>query len=422
MVERDFDVAVFGATSVTGRRVAAYLAERAAGGAVRWAAAARDREKLGRVLAEEGVGEFEAIEADVGDPASLEAMASRTRTVLNLVGPYTRFGEPVIAACISGGANYVDLTGEIPFVRRMIDRYDAPARDAGVKIVQVCGFEALPPDLGVLLASEAARERFGEGLAEVELEFAVTEWPTGIPRPSDMLSGGTLQSMAAAAADSDAAGLTDPAVLIDDRVAAEAVRVRSPIRLALRRGATGAVMAPMLPFAFINPAVIHRTAAAVAAEAGEDFEPFSYREGAAMTGATAAAPLRYAAAGILVGVQAGVAAASRTRPAIRARAGAAMRRAFPASGFGPRADRLADWRWREDVSARTSGGNIVTVGIEGEGHPGYLATARMMGEAGLMLADAGATPERAGCLTPATALGTSEIARFERARLRFTVG
>jgi short subunit dehydrogenase-like uncharacterized protein len=39
-----------------------------------------------------------------------------------------------------------------------------------------------------------------------------------------------------------------------------------------------------------------------------------------------------------------------------------------------------------------------------------------------MLADEGATPERAGCLTPATALGTSEIARLERARLRFTVG
>lgn len=422
MAERDLDVAVFGATSVTGRRVAAYLAERATEAPVHWAAAARDRGKLERVLAEEGVGEFEAIEADVTDPASLEAMASRAKTVLNLVGPYTRFGEPVIAACLAGGANYVDLTGEIPFVRRMVERYDAPARAAGVKIVQVCGFEALPPDLAVLLASEAAGERFGEGLAEVDLELAATQWPPGVPRPSDMLSGGTLQSMAAAAADPDAAGLTDPAYLVEDRAAAEAIRARSPIRLALRRGASGSVLAPMLPFAFINPAVIHRTAAIVAAEAGEDFEPFAYREGAALTGATAATPLRYAAAGILVGLQAGIAAASQTRPELRARAGAAMRRAFPSSGFGPRADRLADWRWRMDAFARTRGGNTVTVEIEGEGHPGYLATSRMMGEAGLMLAEEGATPERAGCLTPAAALGTSEIARFERARVRFTVG
>jgi len=56
-----------------------------------------------------------------------------------------------------------------------------------------------------------------------------------------------------------------------------------------------------------------------------------------------------------------------------------------------------------------------------EGHPGYLATARMLGEAGLLLAEPGATPERAGSLTPATALGTDSLDRFEHARARFTV-
>jgi short subunit dehydrogenase-like uncharacterized protein len=58
---------------------------------------------------------------------------------------------------------------------------------------------------------------------------------------------------------------------------------------------------------------------------------------------------------------------------------------------------------------------------DAEGHPGYLATARMLGEAGLLLAEPGATPERAGCLTPATALGTGSIERFEHARMRFAV-
>ena len=71
----------------------------------------------------------ETIVAEVGDPASLAAMASRTRVVLNLVGPYTLYGQPVIEACVSNGAHYVDLTGEIPFVRQMIDAYDgAPGR------------------------------------------------------------------------------------------------------------------------------------------------------------------------------------------------------------------------------------------------------------------------------------------------------
>jgi short subunit dehydrogenase-like uncharacterized protein len=73
------------------------------------------------------------------------------------------------------------------------------------------------------------------------------------------------------------------------------------------------------------------------------------------------------------------------------------------------------------VEAHTGGGNEVRVEVDAEGHPGYLATARMLGEAGLLLAEAGATPERAGCLTPATALGTGSAGRFERARVRFSV-
>ena len=163
--ERDLDVVVFGATGVTGRRVAAYLAERA-GETGR--AGPRPRATPGswrRCSARTASPRPRRSSADLGDPASLAAMASRTRVVLNLVGPYTLYGRPVIEACVAGGAHYVDLTGEIPFVRQMIDAFDARAAQAGVKLVQVCGFESLPSDLAVLLAAETARERWGEGLA-----------------------------------------------------------------------------------------------------------------------------------------------------------------------------------------------------------------------------------------------------------------
>jgi short subunit dehydrogenase-like uncharacterized protein len=73
------------------------------------------------------------------------------------------------------------------------------------------------------------------------------------------------------------------------------------------------------------------------------------------------------------------------------------------------------------VLARTTAGNELRVEVDADGHPGYLATARMLGEAGLLLAEPGATPERAGCLTPAIALGAASAPRFERARLRFSV-
>ncbi len=419
MGERDLDVVVFGASSVTGRRVAAYLAGRAEEVGARWAAAGRNREKVEGTLAEVGVEGAETIVANLRDQASLEAMARRARVVLNLAGPYTTQGRPVIAACVAAGAHYVDLSGEIPFVRRMVDAFDGPAAAAGAKVVQVCGFEALPPDLAILLAAETARERWDETLAEVESVVTVKPLP-GMPRPSDMLSGGTMQSMAEVVRDEDAAAITDPAALVEDPEAAAAIRRRSPISLRPRRRSDGTVVGPMAPAAFINPAVVHRTNALLAAERGEAVQPFRFREGVGLPGAAPSVPIRYAVAGTLAGVQAGMSRLAAAGTATRRRAGNALSSIFPSAGFGPRPDRLEGWRWRMTVEARTGGGQELVVTVDGEGHPGYLTTATMLGEAGLMLAEANATPERAGCLTPATALGTAGIERFERARLRFS--
>jgi short subunit dehydrogenase-like uncharacterized protein len=417
----DFDLVVFGASGVTGRRVAAYLAERAPELGASWAAAGRDAAKLDLVLAEEGAEDAETIVADVGDPGSLAAMASRARVVLNLVGPYTLYGRPVIEACIAAGAHYADLTGEIPFVRGIIDALDRPARESGVKVVQVCGFECLPPDLAVTLAAESARERFDERLASVDLELSFSA-PPGLPRPSDAISGGTAQSMAAVAGAESPARIDDPAALVDDPALAEEIRRVSPIAVAPRRGREGAVVAPMAPAAVINPPVIQRTAALLAADRGEEAVPFRYREGFALRGPAISLPLRYAAAGALAGAQAELVLAARARPSIKRRVAGAMRTVLPSSGFGPAADRLERWRWAMSLDARTAADRRLEVRVDAEGHPGYLATARMLGEAGLMLADPAATPDRAGCLTPALALGTDSIARFDHARVRFSVG
>ncbi len=414
---RDLDVVVFGATGVTGRQVARYLSETEA----RWGAAGRDPAKLERTLAEVGAAPTETLHAELEDQRSLDVMAERARVVLNLVGPYTPRGRPVIEACVDGGAHYADLTGEIPFVGEMVAQFHQAAVDAGVKIVQVCGFEALPPDLAVLLAAETARERFGEELADVDVSVAITGRPPGAPRPSDMISGGTFQSIAEMVGHPNPGALTDPAALVPDPQLAAAIRTRSPIDLRPRRNARGVVVGPMAPAPFINPAVIHRTAALAAAERGSTTEPFRYREGIALDGSPLTLPFRFGAAGVLAGTQVGIRALTRARPAVRSRIASGLRSALPSSGFGPAADRLEPWRWRFDVDATTTGSNRVGVAVEAAGHPGYLATARMLGEAGLMMAEEGVTPDRAGCLTPALALGTAALERFERAQMRFAL-
>jgi len=412
--ERDIDVVVLGATGVTGRRVAAYLAERAPAAGLTWAAAARDQSKLASVLAEVGVTGASTIAADVADGDSLARLASSARVVLDLVGPYTLYGRPVIDACVSAGTHYVDLTGEIPFVRRMVDEFDAAAGAAGAKIVQVCGFEALPPDMSVRLAADTARERFGEELEGADLEAWVTG-PPGLPRASDMISGGTLQSLVAVAGSDGADTISDPAALIDDRAAATAVRARSPIGLAPHRGHQGDVIAPMAPAPFINPAVIHRSGALAGAT------PIRYREGIALGGHAVTLPLRVAGAGALTATQVALRGLARAGAGPRKRVAGVLGKALPGSGFGPAADRLDAWRWGMRTYARTTGGHELVVTVDGEAHPGYLATARMIGEAGVLLATAGATPDRFGCVTPSIALGTASAPSFEHAGVRFGV-
>lgn len=417
---REFSVVVFGASGVAGRNVAAYLAGRVAEVGSRWAVAGRDAAKVDRVLGEIGISAPETIVADVDTPESLAAMARRTQVVLDLVGPYTLYGTPVIEACVANGAHYADLTGEMPFVRRTIDAFDQRAAAANVKVVQVSGFEALPPDLAVLLAAETARERWGEGLTEADLDVYFQP-PPGRLRLADSVSGGTLQSGAEQIDDAEAHRLTDPAALIPDSELAEQVRRVSPIATAPRFNARGDVIGPMTPGAFVNPAVIHRTTALTALHRGAAAEPFRYREGVAILDNIPTVPLRYAAAGALTATQAGFAALSRARPAVRRRAAAAMRRFLPGSGFGPAGEELEDWTWQLAVNARTAGGHQVHIDVDASGHPGYLTTSRMFGETGLLLAEDDATPRRGGCLTPAAALGTGSLDRFERAGLRFRV-
>ena len=73
------------------------------------------------------------------------------------------------------------------------------------------------------------------------------------------------------------------------------------------------------------------------------------------------------------------------------------------------------------VHTRTTGGHTLEGRASGSGHVGYLATARMIGETGLLLAEDGATPSLPGCLPPSLALGTANVSRFTPAKLVFQI-
>ena len=194
----------------------------------------------------------------------------------------------------------------------------------------------------------------------------------------------------------------------------------SPIGLAPHRGMEGDIVAPLAPAPFINPAVIQRTAA-LSEVAGGPEPPFRYREGMVIAGPRVARPLLWGAAGAITATQVGLRSMTRATPAVRRRVVGALSRVTPGSGFGPAADRLENWSWQMQIAARTTGGRKIGVTVDADGHPGYLATARMLGELGILLSEAGQTPARGGCVTPGLALGAGCAPRFARAGVRFTV-
>ena len=154
--DRELDIVVFGATGFVGKLTAEYLAEHAPDG-VKVGLAGRSEEKLARVKADLGK-DWPTIVADSSDPESMKALAERCRVVATTVGPYRKYGMPLVEACAAAGTDYIDLTGEPLFIRESIDRCHAQAQETGARIVHCCGFDSIPSDLGVWLLHQEAGE------------------------------------------------------------------------------------------------------------------------------------------------------------------------------------------------------------------------------------------------------------------------
>ena len=158
---RDHDIVVYGATGFVGVLTAKYLAEHGPAD-TRIALGGRSQSKLEQTRAELGV-DWPLVIADSQDPDAVAALATSARVVATTVGPYAKYGKPLVEACAAAGTHYADLTGEVLFMRWAIDAADAAARSSGARIVHTCGFDSIPSDIGVLLQHEAAKaEGHGE--------------------------------------------------------------------------------------------------------------------------------------------------------------------------------------------------------------------------------------------------------------------
>ena len=401
---RDLDIVLYGATGFVGRLSAKYLAN--SGADIRVALAGRSLDRLHAVRQSLGAAarDWRLIVADISQPAALRAMAARTQVVVNAVGPYTRYGLPVVAACARTGTDYADLTGEVPFVRTSIDSYNKAAIETGARIVHSCGFDSVPSDLTVYaLHRRAIDDRAGE----------LTNTTLVLRAYSGGYAGGSIATMVElmriASNDADVRHmLDDPYSLSPDRGAEPELGTQPDLPLW-----RGAQTAPELNglwtggyvMALYNTRCVRRSNALLGWAYGRRFR---YAETITM-GSTIASPF------IAAMFNAAIANASRYGGEfLRLLPSELADRMMPGAGIGH--DEGSRGHYRVETYTTTTDGTRYVATMAQPADPGYTATSVLAGECALALAvDRERLSDARGVLTPAVAMGDLLLERLPAA-------
>ena len=415
--ERELDVVVWGATGFTGRLVAEEMVRLERAGELPegfgWGVGGRDRERLDRLADElaasrDGSRQIPVIVADSHDLTSLKALVYRSRAVASTVGPYGIHGTLLVQAAAEAGTDLCDLSGEVPWMRRMIDRFHELARRSGARIVHAAGFDSIPSDLGVL-ACHRRLEREGRRLEGARLR---------VRRASGRFSGGTVASLfhVMEEAKEDPAArrlLADPYALNPSGERPPAGGRDVPESFSVARDRDRDVWTAPFMMAGINTRVVRRSNALLGFPYGHDFLYDERIDAGRGVGGWLRAQMLAAGTGLFMG-------AASAAPGIAGRF-------LPSPGEGPSAAVRESGRFEIRVYGETGEPDgtgersplevVTTLGIDLD--PGYGATARMLAASAVLLATTEPAGASSGVVTPAVSLGLPLVDRLRRAGFTF---
>ena len=398
---RPYAVVLYGATSFVGQITAKYLSQFLAdSNDVEWAIAGRDEEKLKKLQSEisdsGSAKKVDIIIANSNDEASLDEMTKQAKVVISTVGPYLKYGEPLIKSCANNGTDYVDLTGEAIFIKDMMDKYQDTASQSGARIVNSCGFDSIPSDLGVYFTQQQAEKQFDEVCEKIHMRVKAAKGG---------LSGGTVASMATIFEEvgkdkSRRKQVANPYLLNDD---ADVPNVRQKnISKPEYDSEHSRWLAPFV-MASINTRIVHRTNQLTDYEYGREFK---YDEAMWMKDGVKGQLTSYAlSAGLF-----GFATTMMFKPSREL----LSKHVLPKSGSGPSKSEQENGYFDIRFFGYTTSNDSISTKVTGDRDPGYGSTSRMLAQSALCLAqDISRKDVKGGFWTPASAMGDKLIARLE---------
>ncbi len=400
---RPYDVVLYGASGFVGQQTVAYFA--ALAGAVRFAVAGRNEAKLRAVLNRCKIN-VPIIVADAHDATALAALAASTRVVLSSAGPYALYGSLLVAACVAAKTHYVDLTGESPWIRSMVDAHHTQAAKDGTRIVPACGFDSIPSDVGTYLVNQEMLRVHGQGCVQVKACFSMRGG----------LNGGTLASILNILDKGQKEAFNAPFLLNPAGSVPTNVQRHADPTAPMHDADFNAWLGPFV-MGPINTRVVRRTAALMQAAGDKSYgEDFYYQE-----------YMRFGKGALAAVLAAGFSAGSNASFGLLGLA--PMRRLAaklaPKPGEGPSVRSMDSGWFRCQLVGKSASGHVVRASIADSGDPGNRATTKFICESALALAENfNALPggdKRGGVITPSFAMGDVLVRRLRAAGMAIEV-
>ena len=402
MRETNYDVVLYGASGFVGKQTVRYFAERA-GDEVRWAIAGRDRDKLESVRVEAGIN-VDILVADSQDLAAIDAIVSQTRVVLNTAGPFALYGDAIVDACVRYRTHYVDITGETPWVKGLIDRHHLQAATDGTRIIPCCGFDSVPADLGAYLLVRYLQRELGTDCTQVKAYY----------QAAGGFNGGTLASGLNIFDRGELDLVSNPFLLNPpESVPTDIDRDRDPT--APQYDVEMETWVAPFFMGVVNTRIVRRSWALFDRWQEQYGTDFSYQEYFKFD-----PPLAWLQSAAMVGGMAVIGGAIAILP-LRS----LLESIIPQVGSGPTEQTMNEGWFRCELLGWGSQGQRVRGLIADAGDPGNRATVKFVCESALCLAvDVDRLPggvQRGGILTPATGLGDVLVERLKQAGMRLEV-
>ncbi|MEQ8523321.1 saccharopine dehydrogenase NADP-binding domain-containing protein [Gracilimonas sp.] len=396
MIDKPFDLILIGATGFTGKRAAHYLKKHAPE-SFKWGIAARNPDKVTALSHELNIPDDRCFIVDNLNKRKVEEVVQKAKIIITTAGPFSLYGENVISACATYGTHYLDITGEVGFIKEMTIKYEKDAENSGALLIPFSGFDSVPADITSYLLQ---KEFDHPEKLSIKSYYSI----------SGGFNGGTIATMLNKFETGEYKKMNDPSLLLNgDNV--QQIHTPKDVQFFGFDTAIKRWSAPFIMGA-INSKVVYKTADLMRIQGIPYAESISYSEHSTLGKWYNPLPFLVVSTIVLSITFFGPYKWFRHL----------LQKIMPAPGEGPSEEQIENGYFKLRAIARNEKGQKASLKMRYPGDPGNKSTVFFLCESALCLAEnSDKLKSQSGIKTPISALGNLLVKRLSKRGLMITL-